>query len=368
MPRVLARLLLLVAIVCAEVIVAHPVAQARSADPCPEPNDTFQAACYLGTASDALGFISKADDIDAYRFEALDFGVKARLELADAPGQYRLHLADWNGKVIAESSDQGGAPALEHTLGPPGSYYVFVDSKTGEASDTAPYRLTTNLAYVGAVPQAAYANEFRSGQTGLCTVDYVAPGFAECEAKDGKFIAFFPGVRTSPVQRMMFGAWGPELADFTVVTDTRLVGDPARHTIYMVFRATTYCSEMVPPRPVCGGDGQIYNLDGYRLGLKLDAASLSLRSWASREHGAPKDLLPYDGFPIGDMVSLNVDGVNRVVVRGAGPDFIVNINGVEVVRLQDDRSPAGQFAFGVGAYGKVPHPTTYFDNALVTVP
>jgi hypothetical protein len=367
MVRLLPRVLMLVIVVCAEILVTSPLAQAKGTDPCAEPNDTFQAACYFGASSDALGFISAPEDTDAYRFEVLDFGVKARLELADMPAPYRLHLADWNGKVIAESTDQGGTSALEYTLGPPGSYYVFVDSKTGEASDTAPYRLTTKLTYAGAIPKAVYANEFRSGQKGLCNIDYVREGFAECEAKDGKFIASFPAVREFPLQRSMFGAWGPDVSDFTMVTDMRLVGNPVRMTLWLVFRATPYCAEMVPPQP-CGAEGQIYNLDGYRLGLRLDSGSISLRSWSSRQHGAPKYLLPIDGVSIADTVALNVDGVNRVVVRGASTEFIINVNGVEVARVEDDRSSTGQFAYGVGASGPVPHPTVFFDNALVTVP
>ena len=54
-----------------------------------------------------------------------------------------------------------------------GSYYLFVDSATGEASDTAPYRLTTKLTYARAVPTALYANEFRSPEPNLCGITYL---------------------------------------------------------------------------------------------------------------------------------------------------------------------------------------------------
>lgn len=368
MSRLLLRAALLVVVVCAEVVVTSPMVRAQGTDPCPEPNNTFQAACYLGTGSDALGFLSGAEDVDAYRFEALDFGVQARLELAEMPAPYRLHLADWNGRVVAASADQGGPAVLEYTLGPPGSYYLFVDAATGEASDTAPYRLTTKLTYAGAVPTAIYANEFRSGQTGLCNIDYSNPGWAECEAKDGRFIASFPGVRDFPVQRSMYGAWGPVVSGFTVVTDTRLVGDPLRHPIYLAFRATAYCAETVPPMPYCGAPGQIYGMDGYRLALRLDTGTIALRAWSRAHEERRKWLFPSESISITDMVTLNVDGVNRIVVRGDGPDFVVNVNGVEVARVQNDWLPSGQFAFGVGASGPVPHPTVFFDNALVTVP
>ena len=42
----------------------------RGQDVCPEPNDTFQAACFLGKDSDALGFISTPNDVDAYRIDS----------------------------------------------------------------------------------------------------------------------------------------------------------------------------------------------------------------------------------------------------------------------------------------------------------
>jgi hypothetical protein len=354
MSRLLLRAVLLVSVVCAEVLITGPMAQAKGADPCPEPNDAFQAACYLGTGSDALGFISAAEDVDAYRFEVLDFGVKARLELAEMPGAYRLHLADWNGKVIAESTDQGGTAALEYTLGPPGSYYLFVDSKTGEASDASPYRLTTKLTYAGTVPNAVYANEFRSGQKGLCTIDYVREGWAECEAKDGKFIASFPGPYTSPLQRAMYGAWGPDLADFTLVADARFTGNPFRNTVYVMFRVKVRHSPN-------GIDG----FDGVRLGLLLDERQLSVRRFA--EEGREYLLSP-DPLPQGDQVGLEVNGVNRIVVRAVGPKFVFNINGVEVAQASDDVLPIGQFAFGVASSGPPPLPTVSFDNALVTVP
>lgn len=353
MSRLLLRVVLLIVVVCAEILVTGPMAQAKGADPCPEPNGSYQAACYLGTGSDALGFISAPDDTDAYRFEVLDFGVRARLELADMPAPYRLHLADWNGKVIAESAG-GGTAALEHTLGPPGSYYVFVDSATGEASDTAPYRLTTKLTYAGAVPKAVYANEFRSGQKGLCTIDYVREGWAECEAKDGKFIASFPGPYTGPLQRAMYGAWGPDVSDFTLVADARFTGNPFRNTVYVMFRVT-----------VRHHDNGIDGFDGIRLGLLLDERQLTVRRFAEagREY-----LLSPDPLPLGDDVGLEVNGVNRIVVRAVGPNFIFNVNGVEVAQAHDDVLPVGQFAFGVASSGPPPLPTVFFDNALVTTP
>lgn len=50
-------------------LLVTPEAAARGDDVCPEENDLFQAACYLGAESDALGFISGREDVDGYRCE-----------------------------------------------------------------------------------------------------------------------------------------------------------------------------------------------------------------------------------------------------------------------------------------------------------
>ena len=79
------------------------IASARGEDPCPEPNDTFQQACYLDTGSPAQGYIGGPDDIDAYRFETRDFGAKVHLALTNRPVPYRLSLANYTGDVLASN-------------------------------------------------------------------------------------------------------------------------------------------------------------------------------------------------------------------------------------------------------------------------
>src|SRR5215218_3752705 len=69
-------------------------------DVCPEPNGAFQAACYLGAGVDTVGFISRPDDVDAYRFETRDFGIRVQLALPDRPYPYRLSLVSYNGDVL----------------------------------------------------------------------------------------------------------------------------------------------------------------------------------------------------------------------------------------------------------------------------
>ena len=103
-----------------------PVAQG---DPCPEPNDTFQSACYLGPNSDAQGFISSGNDVDAYRIEVLDFNTDVHVEMPSMPAAYALYLANWNGDEIATSKPNGsGGAVIDATVDIPGAYYIFVHS------------------------------------------------------------------------------------------------------------------------------------------------------------------------------------------------------------------------------------------------
>ena len=102
---------------------ASPAA-AKGDDVCPEPNNAFQAACFLGADADALGFISQPDDSDAYRFEVRDYGAMVQVTLADRPLPYRVNIADWNGEVVAG----GESGSVQTRLILPGSYYIFVDS------------------------------------------------------------------------------------------------------------------------------------------------------------------------------------------------------------------------------------------------
>ncbi len=352
MARLFLRAVLLVVVVCAEVAVTGPGVRAQGADPCPEPNNTFQAACYLGTGSDALGFLSGAEDVDAYRFEALDFGVQARLELAEMPAPYRLHLADWNGRVVAESTQQGGASVLEYTLGPPGSYYLFVDSATGETSASAPYRLTTNLTYARAVPTVLYANEFRSPEANLCGFTFER---VQCYAGDGRFVISFANYTSSP-QVSPYGTWGPDLNDFMLVADTRVTGDPDRNTYFIEFRSTEehrYRVRVTMANRARGGGPEIL--------LKKESRR------------GNRDLLHTDGYTVGELVSLDTSGgVNRTVIRAVGDALLVNVNGVEVADIHDDYEPEyppflnGRFGFGASALGEPPIMT--FDNVLVTTP
>src|SRR3954469_10968054 len=115
-------------------------ARALGQDVCPEPNDTFQAACYLGPSSDATDYISSPNDVDAYRIEVLDFNTDVHVEM-NIPLPYKAELANWNGDIIASSSRDGGSEVLDTTVPIPGSYYIFVHSSNGQFSDARPYEI-----------------------------------------------------------------------------------------------------------------------------------------------------------------------------------------------------------------------------------
>src|SRR5688572_17634791 len=106
-------------------------ARARGADFCPEPNDAFQQACTLQSASEATGYIFHGGDADAYRILSEDFQLPVKLELLEAPHPYKIELADWTGKVFASSEGR----VLDTIVPAPGAYYAFVWSPGGEASD-----------------------------------------------------------------------------------------------------------------------------------------------------------------------------------------------------------------------------------------
>ena len=240
---------------------------------------------------------------------------------------------------------------LEHTLGPPGSYYLFVDSATGEASDTAPYRLTTKLTYARAVPTALYANEFRSPEPNLCGITYLN---VQCYAGDGRFVISFANYTESP-QVSPYGKWGPDLDDFMLVADTRVTGDPDRNSYIIEFRST---------------EEHRYRVRVTIANRALGGPEILLKKESRRGN---RDLLHTDAYTVGELVSLDTNGgVNRTVIRAVGDEILININGVEVANLHDDFEPDyppfpnGRFGFGATALGQPPVVT--FDNVLITTP
>ncbi|MFN8524499.1 MAG: hypothetical protein U0821_15485 [Chloroflexota bacterium] len=313
-------------------LVAGVVAPASAQqDPCPEPNDDLQAACYLGPGAEGVGYLARPDDVDAYRFEVLDFNVDAQVELLFAPFAYRITLADWNGRVVGRA-ERG---ALLARLQVPGSYFILVDSPDGSASADLPYRLVRRLTYPGrTIPQILYTGEFRPGEN---TINAASSELADHEVLGGRYTIAMKAGGDAAAPANAWAAWGQELTDFTLSVDTRASrGDHAGYQVF--FRQTD--------------EGNAYVLT-----VDLAEARARLTRVARGEY-ASTPWRPVDVGSPGDVV--------RTVIRCAGPDIRVNVNGATVIESRDETHARGRFALGAITWS-VPA-TVQFDNVMVTTP
>jgi hypothetical protein len=322
-----------------------PSAVAKGDDVCPESNDTFQAACFLGTDSDALGFISRGDDVDAYRFEVRDYDARVQVSLPDRPLPYRLSLANWNGDII----QSGGGGTLQASLTLPGSYYVFVDSGSGQSSETAPYRIAYTVTYpTQSVPTVLYTSEFRGGPRDI----FPESGTNTHSDEDGDYtidqgritIAMrVSGTPDEPTSAKFYLSpdppdSGPTVDDFTMVIDARMVGETeAGYSVLFRFI-----------------DSDNY----YQAEINLKDQQVALTKLVDGEL--------YDVTDWIDAPNLRVDGVNRTVIRCVGDEIRLTVNGRELARERDDTFTRGLVGYGAMTYGDPP--TVNFDNILVTTP
>ena len=311
-------------------------AAARGDDVCPEPNDDQQAACYLGPNAEALGFISGADDVDAYRIEVLDFDVGVRVELA-APRPYTVELLSWNGDLLAGSTPtDDGSGVVQATARLPGAYFVRVRSPTGAFSDVEPYVIFRELAYSGlSIPQVLYSSEFREGQaTGFVGTSEVA----EHSEQDGRYTIAMLAGGTPAEPTVGWAAWGPPLADFTLTVDARIVrGTDAGFQVYV--------------RRADGANSYVVTVDaraGRAILTTLQDDVPTTTGWV------PSAAIDTRG------------GVNRCIVRAAGDEIRIWVNGASVIRVTDASIGGGRFGFGAIAWGAPP--VVQFDNVLVTTP
>lgn len=313
------------------------LASAKGDDVCPEPNDGFQAACYLGPGSDALGFISRADDVDAYRFEALDFNTAAHVEIADQPFGYQFVIANWNGEPVATSKTDGGREVADVSLPLPGSYYVFVQTKDGRFSDTQPYRVLTRMRYAS-TPDVVYRSDFRAG-TGDENDSREMVDFTQ---SDGRLTIALKtqGSPKEPTSANWWLAGTPPY--YTLSFDTRIVSG-AEVGYRVLFNAP---------------DSNNYRQKAYTLVFDTELRRVALSRWRDNEY---VDVVKWQ-----DAQGLAADGrVNRTVLR-IGPDGLrVNVNGQDTLTFQEDMGE-GFFAFGAISWGSPA--TVSFDNALVTTP
>ena len=310
---------------------------AQGEDVCAEPNDDLQAACYLGPGSEALGFISRPGDIDAYRIEVLDFDVGVRVELSNGALPYVAELANWNGDTIAASTQTGeGVEVVDTTVRAPGAYYIKVRSPSGAFSDAEPYGIFRTLAYPGAaIPQVLYSSDFGGEQlSSFAGVNDVAR-YAEVGGRST--IAMTVGGRaTEPT--VAWTAWGSQFSDFTLSLDARIAaGADAGFQIF--FRRLDTDNFYVVTIDARSGRAM--------LGRSVDGVSSGtdwVRSTAIDIRG----------------------GVNRCVVRAADDQIRVNINGRDAIVATDTTFGAGRFGFGAIAWGQPP--VVEFDNVIVTTP
>ena len=313
---------------------------AAQGDPCPEPNDTFQAACYLGPSSDAQGFISTPSDVDAYRIEVLDFNTDVHVEMPSMPAPYKAELANWNGDIIATSSPAGGGEVIDTTVDLPGAYYIFIHSAAGGFNPNRPYQLFRALTYPGAsIPDILFTSEFRQGSKEAVEGE---TEFATHAEDGGRYTISMklPGVPEDPAQAWWTG-FGPELTDFTMTIDARVVNKvDAGFSVFFrhVDNDNTYVLA------VDGKDGQVL------LMKRVNGEAAGNTGWQ------PSSAVDTEG------------GVNRVVIRCFEDQIRVNVNGEDVIDLTDNAGPRkGRIGIGTIAYSDPP-PVVNFDNIIITTP
>ena len=298
-------------------------------DPCPENNNTFQQACFLGQDDDAIGYLSAPDDVDAYRIEVLDFNATARIRLVERPLPYQLELADWNGQIIAS----GPNGTIETKLSQPGAYYVFVHTSDGRSSPTAAYRLSRQLQYPsGKTPDILYSNELRFGAEPEEKIDHGA----EYSSEGGRFTIKMTAAGSPDDSKAALSLWGPELSDFTLTMDTRMQSEGlAGYHIFFRFGVDKgYILLVTAERLVALG--------------RAEAGGSTIIGVAS-----PKSL---------DLSG----GVNRTTIHCVGDQIRVWINGEEIIRVRDAARLNGRFGFGAATTGAPP--TVIFDNIIATTP
>ena len=311
---------------------------AQSQDVCPEPNNTFQVACFLGAHSDALGFISNPNDVDAYKIEVYDFNTDVHVEMPTMPAPYKIEFANWNGDIIASSTGSNTSQTIDTTVDIPGAYYIFVHSANGAFSPSQPYQIFRALTYPGSsIPERLFASDFRQGSKEAVEGE---TEFATHSEDGGRYtIAMkIPGVPEDPAQAWWTG-FGPELTDFTMTVDAR-VANKVDAGFSVFFRHQDNDNTYV--LAVDGKDGQVL------LMKRVNGEAAGNTGWQ------PSSAVDTEG------------GVNRVVIWCFEDQIRVNVNGEEVFDMRDGTFRKGRIGIGTIAFG--PPPVVNFDNIIITTP
>ena len=142
----IARLATMALVLAPMLPLAGPVRPASAqGDPCPEPNNGFNQACFIGPGAPVVqGFIGQPGDVDAYKFEVPHGLARVRIELRDLPASYDVHLFDNSSAFITEAVG-GGAKVLDLPL-IRGTYFLFVNSGAGQSDPGRPYTLDIRVA------------------------------------------------------------------------------------------------------------------------------------------------------------------------------------------------------------------------------
>ena len=330
------------------------VVQAAAEDPCAEPNDEFQQACFLGIGSEALGFISRPDDVDAYRLEALDDNVRAHIEMSGASSPYAFIIGDWNGQPVATSSPTASGAAVDVALPLPGSYFVFVQSPDGTFSTTTPYRLGVQFTYPysdGLKPEVRYSGDFRETEyAGWLKQIPTAPRDTDADFFDlgGRFMIRVNKMGiTQDWPRVASPAFGPDTDNFVMTVDSRLCD---------LDNATGYA--------------------GYRIGFRwqdpyhqysLVVNVEGRRAWLNKVNGDSMQATVPLTEPTRSTFIDNKGGVNRTTIRAMGNDIRISVNGGEIIHVTDSTFTHGRFNFVPAAWSSA-RPLATFDNVLITTP
>jgi hypothetical protein len=350
LPAVLALLLTLV------LPSARPSTPALAADDaCPEANNTYQQACLLPPNVGANSFLSSTDDIDFFRIEVLDFGVTANVELTQSPRPYRMTIRDWEGTEIAAAAplpNDDVQRTVQFKPKAPGSYYVLVDPLFDDAdavSPTEPYTLTYKPVYPGPTPKIIYSADFRQPSREFSGTKE----WGTYSTRDGKYqVELLNGGQ--PGSAAVAVAWWPDsYRDFTMVADVRLtvVGQEAGFAIG--FRGLPHdAGEKLR-------DDQVDLRSAYIVLANTSNLQLELLRLVDDK---PDVLTPWRAV----RSMRTSDQINHVVVRSLGAQHIVNINGEEVLNLNDPSLPEGRLILGALSFGDPV--TVIYDNLLVTSP
>jgi hypothetical protein len=305
---------------------------------CREPNNSYLRACLLnGTITAAL---SGAEDQDHYRFDVLDSGAQARVELAEAAPGLRVRLLDWGGRGLAESREQAGAARIDATLNVPGTYYLAVDA-SGTANG-GPYRLSVDVMYQAVAPRMLLSRDMVADLS-----DPLAEGESGTGLVNGQFITQLNRGGTPEIpqihERRLNLANRSAVGDFVLAVDARLQRATGSAAVRIRFRYQPEAG---------GGTGYVISLEPFDGRVRLETFDEGQR-------------VPLTNWITHPAARSNFDTA-RLIVQALGESISVSVNGEQLIQVEDARFPNGYLTIGAATWSEPI--TATFDNVLVTTP